>query len=114
VVRDEGTLRAAWAQATSKLSLAPPVPVVDFTREMVVLVGAGRMTTEDEIRVDSTVVQQIRTPSDEVESVLGIIVRTTKGCGRFDVEGYPLQIVRVRAFPGDVRWIERNQQADCW
>jgi len=42
VVRDEAAWGEAWAMLVGSLAPAPPVPAVDFTREMVVIAGIGR------------------------------------------------------------------------
>src|SRR5687768_11073892 len=46
VVRDEATLRQLWERATTGQSAPPPLPRVDFAREMVLVVGAGRKTPQ--------------------------------------------------------------------
>lgn len=112
VIREEGSLRSRWEQATSRQAVPPPHPEVDFGREMVVLVSAGRMTTEDQIQVDSAVVVQAMDPEGEMRGVLTLFVRTTRGCGRFNVDAYPLEILRLRRFDGDVRFSERIVQAE--
>jgi hypothetical protein len=42
VIRDVATLGEYWRQATSTQVAPPPVPTVDFNREMAILVAAGR------------------------------------------------------------------------
>ncbi|CAN5819168.1 hypothetical protein BH23GEM11_BH23GEM11_13510 [soil metagenome] len=112
VVREEGGLRARWEQATSRQTVPPPPPEVDFGRDMVVLVSAGRMTTEDQIRVDSATVTRSMDQSGEMQSVLVIHVRTTRGCGRFNVDAFPIELLRLRRFDGEVRFSERSSQAE--
>src|SRR5690606_33706858 len=58
VIRDQAAFSAAWSQATSTQSAPPAPPTVDFNREMVLLVAAGRKTPEEQIRVDSLVTQR--------------------------------------------------------
>lgn len=114
VVRGEALWREIWEQATSPRYSPPPLPVIDFSQEMVLVVGAGRMTPEDRIQVDSVGVRRERTADGSDRDVLAVVVRTTRGCGRFDADAYPLEIVRVRRFEGPVNFIERREQpAEC-
>lgn len=112
VIREEGGLRSRWEQATSRQAVPPPHPEVDFSREMVVLVSAGRMTTEDQIQVDSATVVRAMDAEGQVQPVLTLHVRTTRGCGRFNVDAYPLELLRLRRFDGEVRFSERIVQAE--
>jgi predicted small lipoprotein YifL len=113
VIRDAGTLEEYWSRATSPQSSPPPVPVVDFDRQMIILVALGRATPEEEIHVDSLLVRrELNAAGDRVET-LAIVVRTVHGCGRFRTEAFPLEIVRARTFDGPIRWEERRQQTVC-
>ncbi|HUE96314.1 MAG TPA: hypothetical protein VMN39_06620 [Longimicrobiaceae bacterium] len=106
VVRDEATLRAVWSQATSAQTAPPPAPEVDFQREMLLVVGAGRMAPEDQIRVDSVAV--VRGSSGQA---LMAIVRLSEGCRRMNIDAYPLEIVRVGRIEGEVEFVERRDRA---
>jgi len=111
VVRDQATLGVVWSQATSGQTSPPPAPTVDFSREMLLVVGAGRKTPEEQIRVDSVTVQ--RQQSGGGQAFLAI-VRLTEGCQRFNIDAYPLEIVRVNRFDGVVEFIERRDRPlDC-
>jgi hypothetical protein len=113
VITDDARLAEYWDRATNEQASPPPVPVVDFDREMIILVALGRATPEEEIHVDSLLVRrELSTAGDEVET-LAIVVRTVQGCGRFRTEAFPLEIVRARAFDGPIRWEERRQQSVC-
>ncbi len=114
VVRDREALQRLWTQATAGQAAPPPPPQVDFGREMLLAVGAGRMTPEDQIQVDSVGVRPETTAAGRREDVLAVVVRTTEGCRRFNVDAYPVEIVRVRRFDGPVSFLERRVQAtDC-
>lgn len=112
VVRDEGALAERWRQATSRQATPPAVPAVDFERDVVVLVAAGRMTTEDQIRLDSAVVVQAPDEAGALRPELHLFVRTTRGCGRFNVDAWPLEIVRLRRFDGPIRFRETLVMAE--
>lgn len=111
VVRDPATLRDVWEQATSRQASPPPPPAVDFAQDMLLVAAAGRMTPEDQIRIDSAAVHERLTALGDREQVLSAVVRTIEGCRRFDAPAYPVQIVRVRRFDGPVTFVERREKA---
>jgi len=105
VVRDVTTWQQVWSQATSTQGAPPPLPEVDFGREMVLVVGAGQMHPGDQIHVDSVGVRQ---------DVYVAIVRTITACRQFPTPAYPLEIVRVARSARQVTWSERRDRAaDC-
>lgn len=106
VVRDAGTLGVVWSQATSGQASPPPAPTIDFDREMLLVVAAGRKTAEEQIRVDSVAVQ--RAGGDET---MFAVVRLTEGCGSFNIDAWPLEIVRVDRFAGPVEFVERRTRS---
>jgi hypothetical protein len=108
VVRDEEEWNGVWERATSHRANTVPRPAVDFTEYMVVVVAAGRMTPEDQIRVDSVGVRSVRNESGDLEDVYEIVVRTTEGCGRLRVDAFPFEIIRTSLFEGPVRFVERR------
>lgn len=112
VVRDPASLQTLWERVTAGQASPPPAPEVDFGREMLVVVGAGRKTPEDQIHVDSVGVRREMGPSGRRQDVLAVVVRTTEGCGRFRTEAYPVEIVRVRRFEGPVSFVERRERAE--
>ncbi len=102
VVRDGDAWRAVWAQATSTQPSPPPLPAVDFTREMVLVVGAGRMTPGDQIHVDSAGVRR---------DFFVAVVRTIVQCRPFPADAYPLEIVRVSRSDKPATFSERRERA---
>jgi hypothetical protein len=113
VMRDAATLANYWQQATSTQPTPPPVPAIDFTREMVILVAAGRMTPEDQIHVDSLLARRELTAAGDRPETLSIVVRTVIGCGRFRAEAFPVNIVKARKFDGPVKWVEKVERVTC-
>ncbi|HEX9109368.1 MAG TPA: hypothetical protein VF832_19130, partial [Longimicrobiales bacterium] len=110
VVRDAQAYAALWLRATSGQKAPPPAQPVDFAHEMVLAVGAGRMTPDDQIHVDSVSVQ--RHAGQGAAAVAFVTV--TQGCGRFQADAYPLEIVRVRRFDGPVRFaVQRVRAGGC-
>lgn len=113
VIRNLATLEDVWARATSKQDPPPPVPRVDFDREMLLLVAIGQKQPEIELRVDSASVRPELMADGDEHDVLTVRFLVTEGCRRFNRDAYPLEIVRVRRFDGDVRFIGRHQTRTC-
>jgi hypothetical protein len=111
IVRDPEALRSVWRQATSRQTEPPPLPEVNFEREMVLVVAAGRRGLEDQIQIDSIGIQRTATGGRHVEEAMVAVVRMTEGCRRFTVDAYPVEIVRVPLFAGRIDFVERRQPA---
>jgi hypothetical protein len=108
VIRDAATLGEYWRQATSTQVAPPPVPTVDFNREMAILVAAGRLTPDDQIHVDSLLLRpELNSDGRRVET-LTIVVRMIEACRKFRAEAFPVEIVRARKFEGPIKWDERK------
>jgi hypothetical protein len=86
VIQDEALWQEMWQRATSAQMSPPPRPAVDFEREMLLLVAAGRKRPGDQIQVDSVGVRN---------DIFYVFVGTTQGCGQIEADVYPLEIVRV-------------------
>lgn len=114
VIRTEAEWRDLWTRATSVQPSPPPIPTVDFENEMVLVVAAGPMTPEDQIRVDSVGVREVVNMEGERERVLTATVRIIVGCGGFGGEAFPLEIVRVRDYRGEVDFrVSRSPAPGC-
>jgi hypothetical protein len=111
VVRDVAALREVWQRATSTQSSPPPVPDVDFGRDMVILVSAGRMAPGDEIHVDSAGTRRERTPAGREQELLAVHYTITQGCTRINRDAYPVEVVRIRHYAGEVRFLGRRERA---
>lgn len=105
IIHDQAAWQTQWRRATSLQPSPPPLPPIDFNREMAVLVAAGRMSPGDQVHVDSAGVQG---------NYFVIWVRTIAQCRRFPGEVYPLEIVRVAQSDKPPQFIERRERgASC-
>jgi hypothetical protein len=111
VIRDAAALNEAWQRATSTQGTPPPVPDVDFRRDMVLLVSTGRMWPDDQLRVDSAGVRRETTTDGRQEEVLAVTYTVTEGCRRINRDAYPVELVRIRRYDGPVRFIGRRERA---
>ena len=105
IVRDQAAWQSQWRRATSLQVTPPPLPAMNFDREMAVLVAAGRMSPGDQIHVDSAGLQG---------DYFVVWVRTIVQCRRFSGDVYPLEIVRVAQSDKPPHFIERRERgASC-
>jgi hypothetical protein len=112
VIRQDVDFQRLWQQATSRQASPPPPPTIDFGQEMVIAVGAGRLTSDDRIQVDSVGVSEEMNPGGRSEETLNVFVSVVLACQRFDIEGFPLEVVRLRRFDGPVRFHDQRRQAE--
>jgi hypothetical protein len=110
VIRDVETLRRYWTDATRAQSSPPQVPQVDFERQMVLLVAGGRMPLEFQIRIDSAGVRNEPTADRKQRDVLLVNYTVIESCRR-SRDAYPVEIVRIRKYDGEVRFTGRREPA---
>lgn len=114
VVRDNAAYHDLWQRATSAQPNAVPAPAVDFSRDMVVMVAGGRMSPADQIHVDSVGVRRESTASGKARDVLAVVYSVREACSKLNGDAYPVDIVRVQRYAGDVRFVaHRTRGSDC-
>lgn len=117
VIRSRAELDEAWRRIGAAGSTRPPLEQmtelagVDFNRQMLVLVAAGRMQRGDEIQVDSVGRRTEFDDGGRSQQALVVQFRITEACQRFPDTAYPLAIVRVTRFDGPVRFVGRRERA---
>jgi hypothetical protein len=111
VIRDAQTFSDYWRRATSTQDSPPPVPDVDFRRDMVLLLAGGRMSPDYEVRIDSAGVRLESTAEGRQQEVLAVVYTVVEGCRRFTHDAYPVEFVRLRRYDGAVRFVGRRELA---
>ena len=107
-ISDAATLGLWWQRATAEApEPKPAVPTIDFTREMVLLVSAGRRNLGDRIRVDSVGFEVRPEPGGRSSEGWFAVVRTTPDCSPFPGSAYPLEFVKIARVPGTIEFVER-------
>jgi len=101
-VRDLRTWSDVWTRATAAQSPRPEQPSVNFDRELVLVVAAGRLSPGDQIRVDSVGTQG---------KLFVVVVRTILACQRFPSEAYPLEMVKIPKTDKTIAYQERRERA---
>ena len=108
VVRDEAAWRDAWAAIWRDATPAPPLPSIDFAREMVVVAALGERNSGGYgILIDSAAASG---------GGLRVFVRTTSPGPRCFVTGaltQPVDAARLPRVDGPVEFVERAEVTDC-
>lgn len=108
VVRDASTWPQAWSSIWRGTSPEPPIPQVDFGREIVVVAAMGeRLTGGFTILIDSA-----------LEGTSGISIRIRSispgsGCATTQALTQPVDIARVPRRDGPVTFDERLETQEC-
>jgi hypothetical protein len=107
VIRDTLDWKQTWDIAMSRRPANARLtrPVVDFSKEMVLLAAGGRMKPGDVVHIDS-----VGTRKD----LTVIVVRYTMGCQDLKTTAWPFEMARIPRTGGEVTWREhRNKAPEC-
>jgi PrcB C-terminal len=108
VIRSDADWRIAWAKLFACRGPAPELPVLDFSREMVLVAALGQRNTGGfAVRIDGATV------SDGVLRVQVVETRPGPGCVTTQALTYPVAIARVPRHDREVQFVERVDVADC-
>ena len=108
VVRDSVAWRRAWETIHRPFIPAPPIPRIDFNREMIVVAALGHRPTEGY----GIIIEDATQDSAGVE----VGIRRTvpgAGCMTAAVVTQPVDVARLPASDQPVRFRERNVVAPC-
>jgi hypothetical protein len=107
VIRDRADFNELWNKILSTTSAKPPLPEVDFSREMIIVAAMGHKTSTYEIIIDSAC---------EVDDQLEVVVRSAKflSCGlQVGLPPQPVDIVRLPKTDLPVVFRETEVTFDC-
>jgi len=108
VVRDSGAWRETWQMIHRPFIPPPPVPPIDFSREMVIVAALGTRSSEGY----EVVLENVREDTAGVE----IAVRVNEpapGCPVSAVLTQPVDLARLPASARPVRFRQRNVVVPC-
>jgi hypothetical protein len=109
VLRDAGSWQEVWSQIYSRQSPAPPLPAVDFSHEMIVVVALGSHGTGG--------YQILLTNASEVgNNGTAITVSSTSpgpSCIVTEAFTQPVDIARVPVRDGAVTFVEQSHVSSC-
>ncbi len=108
VVRDSASWRTWWDRIVANRGNKPPLPTVEFDREMVVLVASGRTRANGfKVSIDSVLVGNGRL----------VVYSTDVGPGSSCVSGstsnQPVAVVRVPRHSEPARFVTRSVRYEC-
>jgi hypothetical protein len=107
VIRDGDAFNELWNQIMRPASNKPPLPEVDFSREMIIVAAMGQQPSRYEIIIDSAC---------EVDNQLEVLVRSTKflSCGlQAGLLPETVDIVRLPKTDLPVVFRETEVTSDC-
>ena len=108
VIRDHHAWRELWKEIVSRQQPTPPLPEIDFSREMLVVVAMGELNTGGYlIMVDGVY---------EKEKKLEVVVKSTspgKKCMLTQAFTQPVDIVRLQKSDHQVVFRETTVRNDC-
>lgn len=108
VIRDPISWQFLWAEAFRTRQPVPPAPVVDFNRDMVLLVAiGGRPNGGHSVGIDSVVVYQAGMVIEATESA------PAGNCFTLSVLTSPAVAIRVPIATGEVRFRRQLRVHNC-
>lgn len=109
VVRDAATWQALWSQIYLRQSPVPPLPAIDFSRDMIVVVALGSHSTGGYgILLEGA--------SEAGTGGIAVTVRSVSpgsNCVVTEAFTQPVDIALLPLRDGAVRFLERSQVSDC-
>lgn len=108
ILASESEWREAWQTIYAGQSPAPPVPPIDFGREMVILAASGS-------RPDGCYTLDITDIHHSIEGVEIVVTETVPGpaCVCVQIVTQPVHAVRIERIPGTVYFTGTSQRLDC-
>jgi hypothetical protein len=108
VVRDSATWRDTWRTIHQPFIPPPPVPPIDFARDMVVVAALGARPSEGY----EIVVENVREDSSGIEVALRV-TEPARGCPVAAVMTQPVDLARISASARRVRFRQRTVAVPC-
>lgn len=108
VIRDDAAWRAMWAVIMQNVSPQPELPLVDFTKEMLVVAALGeRRSGGFSIVIDSA--------SSTASGAMVVVHVTTPGpqCMNTQAITSPVDVARIPRVAGTVQFRDRATVDDC-
>jgi len=108
VIRSQAEWQAVWASVWQATSPPPPLPAIDFTREMIIVAPLGQQVTGGyDIYVDTA----FETTSGVTIAIRSVVAGA--GCPTLPVVTQPVDIARLPRRDGPIVFEERAQINQC-
>jgi hypothetical protein len=108
VVRDSDAWRGTWQTIHRPFLPPPPVPPIDFSREMVVVAALGARPSEGY----EVVFENVREDTTGIEVAVRVS-EPARGCPVAAVMTQPVDLARIPASARPVRFRQRNVVVPC-
>lgn len=108
VIRDAAAWSTVWSAIWSRGTPVPPLPAVDFSREMIVVAALGQTSSGGY----DIVIEEAALAGSE----LVVRVRSTSpapACVRLAALTQPVDVARLPLHPGTVRFVESATVMEC-
>ena len=109
VIRDQAAWEEAWARTHQGHTPVAPAPVIDFSKEMVILVATG-------VKPSGGYSIVIERAAEVAADGIAVTVRSTSPGAQCYVTAaltQPVDIARVARRDGPVHFVERAEERDC-
>lgn len=107
-IRSHPEWQGQWRRITARQGDPPPLPDVDFRREMLLMAAMGPQRSGGyRVAIDKVLEQ----PGELLAFVR--FISPGRGCGAIAAITSPVDIVRLPASDKNVRWVVERQAADC-
>jgi hypothetical protein len=107
VIRDQTALLQAWARLLPFADPPPPLPVIDFNQDMLVLVAMGSQPSSGyAISIESAMER------GDAATIAVLSISPGQGCASLTVITNPVALIRM-ARHASVSFVERRQMRDC-
>ena len=107
-IRSEAEWLGQWRRITARQGNPPPLPTVDFRREMLLMAAMGPQPSGGYRAVIDKVLDQ---PGELLAFVR--FISPGRKCGSIAAITSPVDVVRLPASARNVRWVVERQPADC-
>jgi len=108
VIKDQGAWQTLWNSIHANMSPAPPIPAVDFTKEMILVAAAGQKPSSGYTMAITSAVEA----NGEVTVSVDAMSPGSK-CVGLTVMTSPVDLARVTRRDGPVRFNVARRTRDC-
>jgi hypothetical protein len=108
VIKDQAAWKTLWEKIYANQSPAPPLPEVDFTKEMIVVAAAGQKPSGGYAMIVSSAVEATGEVTISIDAV-----SPGARCVNVSVITSPVDLARVTRRDGPVRFNVARRTRDC-
>ncbi len=107
-IRNEAAWEGQWRRMTAPKGAVPPLPPVEFRREMLLLAAMGTRGSGGY----NVTIERVLSEGDEVLAFVRFVSPDAR-CGSIAAVTSPVDIVRLPRSEKNVRWVVERTEANC-